>query len=283
MLRSVRDAADRDIAQGRGLRGWCFDQGTDRDSGRLLANRLGKQPFIDGADGLFAAREGDRAIEARVKDVVVFGLGLAALEDGAALALVSQARPAGAAAVPVELTYLNESEAITESLPVPCLVSDADVETNRDYVVERVDRSIATGPGLVERIPELFPLLRFGALALQQLAALNGTEPVFRQLLRHLRALDQGARNWAPTAPYSPAGCLPWSPESGTTLGHRKYGPLRDFPAPEGFPPERWSLHTKLTGGAGARLYFRAVRSDQESIVLIGYFGDHLPTVSHPG
>jgi hypothetical protein len=61
------------------------------------------------------------------------------------------------------------------------------------------------------------------------------------------------------------------------------YGPQRDFPVPEGFKPRRWSDHTKLSGGAGARLYFHAERTDEQAVVLIGYFGDHLPTVRFGG
>ena len=59
VLRSIRAAADQDIGQGRGLRGWCFDPTTNRDAGKFVAQRLGKQPFIDGDDGLFAAEPGD--------------------------------------------------------------------------------------------------------------------------------------------------------------------------------------------------------------------------------
>jgi len=131
VLRSVRDAADRDIGNGFGLRIWCFDRATDRDAGRLLATRLASQPFIDGAGGLFAVAEGVRAVEAAVNGASALGAGLAALTDG---------------------------------------VVDA----------------------------------------------------------------------------------------------------------------ERWSLHTKLTGGGGPRLYFRAVRPESGAVVLIGYFGDHLPTVKYP-
>jgi hypothetical protein len=57
---------------------------------------------------------------------------------------------------------------------------------------------------------------------------------------------------------------------------------MRDFPSPEGFEQERWSLHTKLTGGAGARMYFRAIRSPEGVAVLIGYFGHHLPCMRYP-
>jgi hypothetical protein len=56
---------------------------------------------------------------------------------------------------------------------------------------------------------------------------------------------------------------------------------MRDFPVPEGFAAARWSLHTKLTGGAGTRLYFRPERVGAAAVVLIGYVGDHLPTTRY--
>ena len=48
----------------------------------------------------------------------------------------------------------------------------------------------------------------------------------------------------------------------------------------------QWLLHTPglglLSGGAGARLYFDAERIGGTAVVLIGYFGDHLPSVQFP-
>jgi len=114
-----------------------------------------------------------------------------------------------------------------------------------------------------------------------QVAALTGKEPVFGQLLRHLGALDEGARGWADAAAYCPAGAVDWSPESETTRKHRRFGPLRDFPAPGGFAQERFSYHTKL--GAGWRLYFRPERTEIGPLVLIGYLGPHLPTAHFDG
>ena len=66
VLRSVRDAADRDLADGRGLRQWCFDKLTPRDAGRFVAIRLDKAPYIDGRDGLFVEAEAGRAIQPSV-------------------------------------------------------------------------------------------------------------------------------------------------------------------------------------------------------------------------
>jgi hypothetical protein len=279
VLRSVRDAADRDIGDGCGLRRWCFDRATDRNAGRLLAIRLASQPFIDGEEGLFATAEGARAVEATMNGASAFGAGLAALTDGVVVALASASKSAGGT-LAVELTYLDDDGERSESINVPSFVSANEVEQQRTALVARIDRTVADGRTLLARVGEMFPRLRLGPRALDQISKLSGSEMVFRQLLRHLRALDVGARRWPAGEVFEPGG-VTYSVESKATLDDGILGPMRDFPAPEGFEVERWSLHTKLTGGAGARLYFRAVRTEADTVVLIGYFGDHLPTVRY--
>jgi hypothetical protein len=278
VLRSVRDAVDRDIGSGRGLRAWCFQRETNREAGLLIANRLTRQPFVDGPGGLFAIAEGAGAVVSLARGTAALGLGLAALTDNAAIALSSESTPGGSV-VPVRLTFLEESGERTESASVLCIAVSTEVEQHRSTLLECLDRLASTGPALLERARHMFPRLRFGSRAHRQITAMTGTEPLFRQLLRHLRALDLGARDRRPDTPFSPVGGLSWSDESNATLDDGKLGPMRDFPAPEGFAAERWRYHTKLTGGAGARMYFRSERSDQGPVVLIGYVGDHLPTV----
>jgi hypothetical protein len=143
-----------------------------------------------------------------------------------------------------------------------------------------VDHSVQDGPSILRRANELFPRLLLGDTARVQLGALTGNESVFPQLLRHLRALNQAAAQWAAGTSFAPSG-ISFSVESQATLEDGRLGPMRDFPTPGGFAHERWSLHTKMTGGNGARLYFRGVRRDGAGFVLIGYCGDHLPTVRY--
>jgi len=145
-----------------------------------------------------------------------------------------------------------------------------------------VDSAISDGEQLLARLAEIFPHLRVGPRARESMLNLSGGEPVFPQLIRHLRALNSAADGWITGFTFAPQG-ITFSPESDQTLSHGRFGPMRDFPAPEGFQEQRWSLHTKLTGGAGARMYFRPVRPEGGAVaVLIGYFGSHLPCVRYP-
>lgn len=282
VLRSVRTAADQDIGQGGGLRRWCFDRGTNREAGKFIAQRLGKQPFIDGGDGLFAATEGDRAIEGSVLGDTVIGLAFAAITGNPCVALASAALPS-CASVAVDLTTLDAEGDIQEIVKVCRIVTKDDVLQQSGPISNNIVSSVADGKQLLERAQELFPRLCFGPRAMEQISALRGNETVFHQLFRHLRALDQGANLWPLGIPYSPTGAITWSSESNATLRHKNHGPLRDFPMPDGFAPRRWSDHTKLSGGAGTRLYFYAARTGEKAVVLIGYFGNHLPTVNFSG
>ena len=278
VLRSVRDAADRDLGGGRGLRSWCFDKATSKDAGRLVAALLDKQPYIDGDGGLFAVAEGQGAFEAKVDGQRVVGLGLAALTDAIVVALTTEERTSGAT-LTVELTYLDDKGQCEKQEEVVTFTSEQEVTAARHHVVDRVDRSLPNGSVIVERVSELFSRLRLGRDARTPIEAMTGSETLFRQLVRHLRALDEGARMWADGA-YSPLA-ISFSVESEATLNHGTYGPMRDFAMPDGFAFERWSLHTKMTGGSGARMYFRPERVKGQPIVLVGYFGPHLDTVKH--
>jgi hypothetical protein len=274
VLRSVRDAPDTEISGGHGLRFWCFHRDVDRDSGRFVAQRLAQQPYIDGADGLFAGAEGNRAVEATVNGVRVIALGLAALEDHVVVAVGAAQRPEGR----IERIHLIEYDGDVErssNVQVPSLVLASDVEAGRDYIRTRLASTVSNGANLVSRLPDLFPRLLLGPTARAQFEAMHGAEPVFRQLIRHLRALDTAAQYWHPGNTFEPAG-ITYSEESNATLQHGRYGPMRDFSSPNGYAARRWSLHTKLTGGAGARMYFAVEPANETATVLIGYFGPHL-------
>lgn len=280
VLRSSQNAADSDIGQGYGLRHWCFDRGTPRDAGRFIAQRLGKQPFIDGIDGLFANAEGERFIEGRMDNATVVGLTYAALTDSTAIALGSNALPSCTTSI-VEVTTFDGQVEKTEAIPICRLVTEQNVQQEQNTILQRIERSVKDGRQLLERAGDLFPSLRFGSNALDQIGTVTGKDPVFHQLFRHLRALGQGAATWEEGREYSPSGAITWSRESNQTLDHGVYGPLRDFPVPDGFAQRRWCCHTKLSGGAGVRLYFHAERTPNRPVVLIGYFGKHLPTVRY--
>lgn len=284
VIRTTRDAADRDLHSGRGLRTWCFDRDTNLEAGRLVASRLAKQPYIDGEKGLFNRAEGNAVVEAKVQGKEALGAGLAALTD----APLSQLSVGGQGeshsnVISVEVEMLDtEGASSMHTSEVLALSSALGVDAHLETLTTWVDRSLCTGTSLLEHAAEAFPRLRFGAQALAQMQDLNGNENEYRQVLRHLRRLDAAAAVCPANQEYAVDG-ISSSHESKATLHHARYGPMRDFPTPEGFEPRRFSRHTKLTGGAICRLYFSVDTSNNETVVLIGYLGRHLPTVKFNG
>ncbi|MEX1363436.1 MAG: hypothetical protein AB1Z98_09940 [Nannocystaceae bacterium] len=276
VLRSVRDASDRDIGGYRGLRYWCraFSEGVDRDAGLLIATRLAKQPFLDGPDGLFARAEGDQAIEAHVNHQVVVGLGYAALTDGIAVGLPST-NSSSSEVVAVEVTRSDGDELVQEQVEVLRLLGAGGVTQHAEWIDARVF-VCRSGADLLAQADRLLPHLRFGDRARAQLSALSGVDPQFLQIVRHLRALDLGAREWPKDKSFSPAGSVRYSDESNKTMDDPRLGKLREFPVPEGFKRFRWRFHTKL--GRGTRIYFQAERQEDGAVVLVGYVGPHLKT-----
>jgi hypothetical protein len=284
LLRSVRDAADRDLGGARGLRYWCFDSGTPRDAGRFVASRLDKAPFIDGPDGLFSRIEGERVIEPTIDGTQSFGGGYVALKDSVLVILPgstwSPTKP-----VIVHLVILADDGEEIEDVPVDAADCAAEVSALADAIRHKVEAGLAGGPGLVERLPELCPCLVLGERAADQLAALTGSELWFSHVLRHLRALDQAAREWEPGTQFCPEG-VNYSVESKVTLDHGTYGPMRVSPTPVGFAGDQWTLHTKIP--CNIRLYYKlgevgGIGSDAKPFrqmrVAIGYVGPHLPTL----
>ncbi|MCB9610726.1 MAG: hypothetical protein H6747_01330 [Deltaproteobacteria bacterium] len=285
ILRSVRNAADRDLRDSHGLRHWCFDRQTPRDAGRFVAQRLGKAPFIDGSEGLFALAEGERAIQPSIGGVRSLAGGQVALTDSLLVLLGGSTWPPNKPVI-VRLDVLTDEDEWTDEVTVDAADCAEEVEAIAASITRKIEAAVSSGQALVDRLSELFPRLALGTRAEAQIAALTGGEPFFPQVLRHLRALERAAENWTQGTPFSPEG-VTYSVESEATLKHGSLGPLRDFPTPPGFDGDRWTLHTKLTGGNGARMYykvqeFQQIEPGEEPArrvrIALGYVGPHLPT-----
>lgn len=279
VLRTVRDAADQDLGNGRTLRAVLFDKTiTAKDEARFVASLLQKPPHIDGKDGLFAEKEGRRAIEARAMGRPVMGLGFAALTHRVVVALATDDRPTGAA-IKVEITYVDEDGCRDEQVEVRAFVTGDEVRSAEFTLRDEIISSVSNGREIVERLSGLFPRLRLGPDAESSIREMTGNETVFPLLKRHLRALNDAALTWSGGA-YEPQGVTS-SVESKPTLTHGTYGPMRDFQMPIGFDPLRFSLHTKLFVG-NKRIYYSPIQVEGQGLVVVGYYGDHLPTVKYP-
>jgi hypothetical protein len=68
-----------------------------------------------------------------------------------------------------------------------------EVDAHRSTIIGMLDRAVRDGRDLLSRVADMFPQLRFGARARDQIATLTGTEPVFRQLLSAASRVSLGA------------------------------------------------------------------------------------------
>lgn len=279
VLRMVRGASERDLGESRGLRAWLgsMRRPDEIDKARWLGRRLAMAPFIDGSDGLMAQQEGDDAIEATVRGEPALGLGYAALTDQIAVGLYGGPDGDGPR-VNVELLRIDsDGTEQVETNAVPFCTRTEVLTELQPWLDARTFAQLSSGSQLLAQLPAAFPHLRVGSGAERQLRELaRGRTPGFDAILRWFAALNRGAAEWGEGS-FSPVDGLRWSVESAATLTHAKYGPLRDFPCPEGFAARRFSLHAKLP--SAKRLYFDAEKVDGRGVVLIGYVGHHLDTV----
>jgi len=211
-----------------------------------------------------------------------------ALADGVCLSLAGDAQFAEER-LDVSYTVLDDEGDHIEYISIRNVMEREHVEVHRAELQDVLKRELRDGAAILERAGEVFPRLRFGATAADQLEQLNGKERWYSQLLNHLRALNQGAENWREGS-FEPDGALEFSVESQQTLKHGSYGPQRDFPVPEGAPSERFSLHSKIRSD-NKRIYFLPYKENDDTtedgpstrmIVVVGYIGVHLLTVYYP-
>ncbi|MCC6686775.1 MAG: hypothetical protein IT205_07285 [Fimbriimonadaceae bacterium] len=278
VVRTVADATTRVVSGGHGLSKWFFDPTVDRDAGRLVARRLSSQPYIDGVGGLFEVIEEDKLVETCIGGAIAVGLGYCFFTEGFPVglpgAMFNDDRDRS-----VHVYCLSGDEESRENVVLRLLLSEAHIESERAQIVAKIDAHIANGEAILRTAEEVFPNLLFGATARTQLAELTGAEVHYVHVLRHLRTLQSAAMSWAAGADFDPA--MSWSPESNATLEHGRFGRLRDFPWPDGYPAKRWSKHSKI-GPNAYRIYFEAFVQKEGPEVCIGYVGPHLPTVKDP-
>ncbi len=274
VLRHIEGVLERFIDEGLTFRRALYER-ADRDTRLMLKLRLNKAPYVE---ELFEEVEGEnRAVEAECFGQTCQGLGLVALRGGIAVSL-SQVEPFTGTAVPVSLRqiFADRLEEVDE-VSVPHAVSSEHVAAHAGWLEDLAASSAVTGPDLVTYVEHDLTRLLLCSGATRQLRALNGHEQHFSEVVRHLRVLNRAARFW--TAGSFDPSSLRWSVESGATLEHSSYGPLRDFSLPGGGTKRRFSHHAKLA--SGIRIYFFAYAQEggDGMTVLIGYVGPHLPTV----
>jgi hypothetical protein len=275
-IRTTSDFMERYLAPEYRVANWLNDKTVDLEERRFVKAVTGKAPHLEDC---FKIEENKREeiIEFFFGKETALGLGVAFLWDAPAVSLDGDGRFASDTA-PILLRMLGEDGDLKEEMVEACCLSTLDQVARREpWIRKRVQGEVRTGAELWKRRQSLLSSLVFCADAVEQVQKLTGSESYFRQILRHLFELDRYVADWL-SGPFSLAG-VSWSEESGETLRHPEYGPMRRFLCPNGFE-RTFSLHTKPTGG-NVRIHFFPLRVKR--IAYVAYIGPHLPTVRHNG
>ena len=138
-------------------------------------------------------------------------------------------------------------------------------------IAARQQQELPNGSAIVRRRADLLERLDLTDSAITQLEGLTGNERTFPFVLRHLFALNDRAREWDGTSPFSDGYPFPCSEESRTTLA--MHGEARTFLCPDGVR-RVFSWHSKINFEKW-RIHF--IDEPTTRRVLIGYVGKHLP------
>lgn len=272
-LRTCGDFWNSELTEGYTIAAWGADGGVPRDSRVYVKTLAGRAPFIE---TLFAEAEGESLREFQCGGEVCRGLGLALMRDWPAVSVAVE--PWTTDPLTVLCRAYVEADtggSVIETAEDACNFFEPNCAQRRaDWVSQRLQRDIQAGRELLARAVEVLTELEFTDTAVRQVEAMSGSEPVFRQVVRHVFALAAAIRGWDGAGPPLATLSLPWSPESEATLN--RYGAARTFRCPDG-RDRQFSSHTKI-GIDAWRIHFIPLPERRQ--VLVGYIGPHLPTAT---
>ena len=274
IIRTTADFMNRQLALNYGIANWLNDNTVDREERIYIKRLAGKAPWIEEC---FTAEEESREImiEFLFNGDRALGLGVAFLWDAPAVTLDGSGRFSSDPAQVTLQTLQEDGEFNDENVEACCISTPAQVGLREQWLRERIQTEVRSGNELFGRKDSLLANLVFCAASIKQLQGLDGHEPYFRQVVRHLFEIDRAVATWF--AGSFSLGGLSWSEESPETLNHPNYGPMRKFTCPDG-KERTFSYHTKPTGG-NVRVHFFPVR--EKRVAYIAYIGPHLPTVRY--
>ncbi|RUS96988.1 hypothetical protein DSM106972_085380 [Dulcicalothrix desertica PCC 7102] len=141
------------------------------------------------------------------------------------------------------------------------------VQGHISWIQERLRTGVQDGIELWNRREELFPSLTFCDSVRQQLQSFNTGNPLLRQVVNRLFALEKSCKSWTEGAfDFDTLSCKA-SPESESRL--KRFQSQLTFRCPDGVN-RNFSLHVRMTPGAW-RLYFSTEFGPGK--LVIGYIG----------
>jgi len=254
---------------------WRNDPEVERDLKVLFSRVQTKTPFlIDILDTEVTDRV-ERS-EFKYKGETATGLGVAYEIEGLAISFISD-QEWDTPVLLINMDILDDSgEILSETLEVIHACNLDHIEKHEEWIRNRIRTGIRDGADMWNRRSELFPSLSFCENVGSQILGLGSNNPMLRPVMKRLLELNDYAAQWELGVFNASAIPSKVSPESEPTL--REYGNERKFHCPDGVT-RLFSWHARLTPGAW-RLHF--FPESNRRIIIIGYIGPKLPTVSDP-
>jgi hypothetical protein len=141
---------------------------------------------------------------------------------------------------------------------------------------KRYISSVSNAAELNSEKEKLFPNLRFSPDITDQIKYIDAR--YISAVIAKLTLMNETAENWRKANSSAPSYLFQWRGESTSTMSNGKFLSARKFRMPTGDELEVFEHHTDFS--ERHRIHFIEDRNERDFI--IGYIGDHLPTVRFP-
>jgi len=167
----------------------------------------------------------------------------------------------------------REGKLISESSVCHISKSDHATEVKR-VLADQLHASVSGRADFVENKERLFPALKFSMEFDSQIELLTARQ--IENLMEKLSKINKTALVWKAQNLMRPSYQFAWRMESEQTMKVKAYKKAREFTLPEG---GRAIFEKHLDFSASHRIHF--IEDVENKTFVIGYAGDHLPTVRY--
>jgi hypothetical protein len=280
-VRTVTNFRQLELAPGYSVADWMNDQtarstASDKELFRFFCTSCTKSPYLE---DYHQEANLPPEIEYQYDNEPALGLTLAHLWNTVSLSLDGDARFQNFVVYLSKLTLDNSGEINATLCESHTLICEAQIDMNRSIIKQKLLDNLNCGADIIACAQKYFPNILFCDAAEKQVRALSGSEEYFEEIIKHLNIFDQEKASGA--QPFRPRG-LTYAPgESNSTEDNKKLYKMREFRCPDGMI-RYFGAHSKLMS-SNKRIHLIADYSDHlgNEKVLIGYVGDHLPTLQY--
>lgn len=264
IIRTHSDFYNSLLAQDYSLSNWLVDRNVNRDEIRFLLTAA-KTPFLADIQN-YEIENKTTLSDFFYKGEISEGFKIAYILECIALSIKSEQQWESHTIV-LEATWLEDDGTYeSETLRVVHASNKQHIKLHIPWIQERLRTGVRDGVDLWNRREELFPTLVFCDCVSVQIQSLENGNPILRQVVGRLFALEQSCKIWV-NGSYDLNQLNKASPESESRL--QKFKKLLTFRCPDG--QERiFSLHMRMTPGDW-RLHFSTDLGPGK--IIIGYIG----------